>query len=122
MTTENEKTPQQLLTSALNKFFGKEALLIATFTASVIGVTLYAVNAFGQTMSARVDAGVQDVSHRAQELERKLEDHIQDSGEVHRRTAEDMHELQMDIRALYKTMTTGERSPRLERPPNDGGQ
>lgn len=41
-----------------------------------------------------------------------------------KRVRDDVHELQLDVRELYKTVTTGQRSARLEQPPPspDGGK
>lgn len=52
--------------------------------------------------------------------ESHLAEHIADSAQVHRDIRADMHELQVDVRAQYRSMRTGLPEPRLERLP-DGG-
>jgi hypothetical protein len=52
----------------------------------------------------------------------ELREHEETSRRIHAELGADMHELQLDIRALYRRIETGQPQPRLEHPlPNDGG-
>lgn len=61
------------------------------------------------------------VRGRVAALEGGLEAHALDSGQVHRQIKEDLHEVQVDIRALSRQLATGHQPERLRRMP-DGGQ
>lgn len=85
------------------------AVLVGLVTAVVVPLGGFAVWVLGRAEAAGADAG------------RKLEEHKSESAQAHRQMREDTHEVQMDVRALYKALMTKKPQPRLERPP-DGGE
>lgn len=70
-------------------------------------------------VEAATDAGIAQLAPRVTELENRA----MRNEEAERRLASDLHEVQLDVRELYKVIQTGARSPRLEAPlgPSDGG-
>lgn len=111
----------EMTTSLLQRILGREGLMLLVFTGVVSFGTFYAVRAFGQTLDDRVDAGTGMLAERHQDLEARFTEHVKDSGQAHLQLKQDLHEVQMDIRALYRAVQTGARQERLERPPPDGG-
>lgn len=61
---------------------------------------------------AQADAGISPVKSRVDQLEAEQ-----------KQVRADVHEVQLDVRELYRVITTGRRSERLESPtpPRDGG-
>lgn len=70
-------------------------------------------------VEAATDAGIAQLAPRVTELENRA---VRNE-EAERRLASDLHEVQLDVRELYKVIQTGARSPRLEAPlgPSDAG-
>ena len=101
----------------LKKFTWKDAALVAAILSGFLGGY---VHLLGEAR-AQSDAGVTPLSRRLDQLEAAHVSHVKDAGEAQRLVREQMHEVQMDIRALYRSQRTGERAPRLEKPPVDGG-
>lgn len=96
----------------------KASLNLNDFKLVCVAVVVAVGTAFGayrvvlNDARAQTDAGVGEVTRRIVAVE-------QEQG----RLKADIHEVQKDIRALYRTITTGQRSERLESPPQrDGGQ
>lgn len=126
MSDDDKEKPisvSSLASELLQRLLGREALMLLAVCIFVAGVTLYATHALGQTVDHRVDAGLQRTKQQVDDLEAKFDMHIKDAAAERRALTEDLHEVQMDIRALYKVVQTGERSARLERPlpTPDGG-
>lgn len=97
----------------------KRALSLNDVKLVAVAITVAVGTAFGAyrvvlgEAKAQTDAGVQVLERRLTTVEQRQQ-----------QQAADIHEVQVDIRALYRTITTGERSARLERPPAavDGGR
>lgn len=105
------ETPAQPVTEAqLKKQFRWQDL--AVVLAILGGFGSGYVHLIGEAR-AEADAGVAVLRPRVEALEGRVE-----------RISVDLHNTQLDIRELYKTVTTGRRSERLEQPPppsGDGG-
>lgn len=86
------------------------AVLVGLITAVVVPLGGFAVWLLGEARAAGADAG------------RKLEEHQAESAQAHRQFREDVHEVQADVRAVYKAVMTRRPQPRLERPPDGGEQ
>lgn len=71
------------------------------------------------TMSSLKEEGAQR-ERRVELVERAVREHVTDEAQARRQTREDVHEVQLDVRALYKYMQTRQPQARLEQPP-DGG-
>lgn len=114
---------QELFTATLRKAFGREAIMLGAFSVVMVSATIYATQAFAQTVDSRVDAGIVKTELQVEELREKLRQHEAESSEVHTATRADLHEIQADVRALYKALMTGAPQPRLEKPQPqpDGG-
>ena len=63
-------------------------------------------------VEAATDAGIAQLAPRVSELENRAKR----NEEAERRLAADLHEVQLDVRELYKVIQTGARSARLEAP------
>lgn len=85
------------------------AVFVGLVAAIVVPLGGFAAWVLGRAEAAGEDAG------------RKLEAHKEESAQAHRQMRDDTHELQMDVRALYKALMTRQPQARLERPP-DGGE
>jgi hypothetical protein len=87
-------------------------LTIATVVVAV-GTAFGAYRVVLSEALAQTDAGVAPVLKRVETLERDQK-HL----------SEDVHEVQQDIRSLYRAVMTGRPQERLENPPvtKDGGQ
>jgi len=100
--------------------FKREALLVVT-----TGAVLVASGAsFAVWAQSKLDGGIAPV--REELRQHVLEEERRHAAEEqqYRQVKEDLHEVQMDIRALYRAVQTGQPQPRLERPlpqPIDGG-
>jgi len=106
------------------KKIGPRILLLSVST-SIVAIFTAGWVALAQvkgTSEKTATATVEPVKAEVETLKLTLKEHIKDAGENTRRTDEKLHEAQMDIRALYKAVMTGQRQPRLEKPPEDGGQ
>ena len=91
----------------------KEVTLLFTLA----GGAITGYNVFVGKASAAADAGIKPVVEDVAALKVRLATQEQET----RNLRADVHEVQMDIRGLYKYMTTSERQPRLEKPPVDAG-
>lgn len=100
--------------------------LVRTLAGSVVVGIAIAFGAYWAVLAkaeAQTDAGVKVVSDAHASTKERLAEHIRDSGTAHRQMREELHEVQMDIRALYRSIQTGRPSARLEAPPlADGGR
>lgn len=93
-------------------------VLLGGFAAFVLG-TAHAQTA-EIVQAVRADAGA--AASKADVVARRLEQHEKESAAVHLEIRDDVHELQKDIRELYRVVRDGRRSERLEAPPRqDGG-
>jgi hypothetical protein len=90
-------------------------VLIAIITSSVGAWVMLQNEARAQANTVTVE-----VVRRLDNVERVQREHIEDSRTIHVQVRDSLHELQTDTRDLYKTITTGRPSPRLEQP-IDGG-
>ena len=98
-------------------------LLLSIGVGSIISIFVGGWAAYAQVTDIaekKVDGGTAAMKQQVDDLSKKFDQHQADSGQVHRELKEDLHEVQMDLRALYKAVMTGERQPRLEKPV-DGG-
>lgn len=103
-----------VLAPSLRSFGAKLTAAISGLSVAMALGTAWAVfHTLEARAQERVDAGLAPMAKRVEVLE-------QDQ----RHLREDVHEVQVDIRALYKAVTTGQRQERLEQPPppKDGGQ
>lgn len=94
----------------INEIF---TFLVAAMTA--VGAVFGAYKLLLSEARAEADAGIAPVERRVQVLEQEA-----------KQQREDTHEVQMDIRSLYRAVTTGKKQERLEKPPpppapKDGG-
>lgn len=113
---KNDLSMKGLVSELLRRLLGREVLMLLAVCIFVAGVTLYGTRALGQTVDDRVDAGLRHTERQVGELQIQFDTHVKDAAEEKRQLKADLHEVQMDIRALYRAMQTGERQPRLERP------
>ena len=88
--------------------------------ATVVAVTVSAWMLLQSEARAQANIVTHEVVQRLVQHEKILQDHIVTSREERSGVQRDIHEIHRDIRDLYKTITTGRPSPRLERP-IDGG-
>jgi len=107
---KKETSLQELIIALPGKIFTREAVL--WFLALVAGA---AGMAWGQSQldtatTAKLDAGIGPLERRMVVVEQR---------QLNQGT--DIHELQLDVRALYKAVMTGQAQPRLEAPAKDGG-
>jgi hypothetical protein len=98
-----------------------DARVILSVVATIIGTTVTAWMLVRSEARAEAKVVTHEVTRRLDALESAHKEHLEDSRRVHALTRDDVHEVQTDIRDLYKTITTGRPSPRLERP-IDGGK
>jgi hypothetical protein len=121
---KTEMTIKGALGELLRRLLGREALMLLLVIVAVGMGTLWVRSAFGQSLDAGIEASqaAQDSRIEAErqaqrELAARYEQHVIDSGHAHQRLESDMHEVQLDLRALYRSSRTGSREPRLEAPP-----
>jgi len=100
-----------------------DAKLVVMAIVVAVGTAFGAYRVVLNEARAQTDAGVEEVKWGQTRLDQRLDQHIKDSGQAHQQLKGDMHEVQMDMRALYRAVMTGQPQPRLERPPDlDGGR
>lgn len=123
--SDDDKPPtiNGLVGELMRRLLGREVLMLLAFSLVLVGATLYGTNALAQAVDAHVDAGVAPTARRAEEVSARLEQHLVEDAQAKRQAAADLHEVQADIRALYRAVQTGRPQPRLEKPlPSlDGG-
>jgi len=93
-----------------------DAKLVMMAIVVAVGTAFGAYRVVLNEARAQTDAGVEEVKGGQVRLDQRLEMHLRESGQAHQQMKADLHEVQMDIRALYRSMQDGKRSPRLERP------
>lgn len=93
-----------------------DARVILSVVATIIGTTVGAWMLIRSEARAEAKVVTVEVTRRLDAVEQAQREHLEDSRRVHQQVREDLHEVQADIRDLYKTITTGRPSPRLERP------
>lgn len=88
------------------------------------GIILAILGSFGSGLvtlegraRAETDAGVRPIQAQLDAVSARVEKTERDANNLRA----DVHEVQADLRSLYKAVMTGERQPRLEVPPVDGG-
>lgn len=62
------------------------------------------------------DGGVTQVKDKQKELADAFSEHLKDDAQSKREQKADTYELRKDVKALYETIMSGQRSERLERP------
>lgn len=92
------------------KIFRRDALMLLLTLAIGGGAAGYAQSKVDEKLHASVDGGIAPLERRMSEVESRA-----------KQQASDIHELQVDIRALYKAVMTGVPQARLEQSPRDGG-
>lgn len=76
------------------------------------GYSVIITDAKAEGIKAAADAG-----KKAEAAEKRLDDHIEESQEIHKQMRREMYNVQLDMRELYKAQMYGVRSARLELPP-----
>lgn len=113
---EKPTTVNGLVGELMRRLLGREVLMLLAFSLVLVGATLYGTNALAQAVDNHVDAGVAPTARRAEEVSQRLEQHLLEDAAAKRQATQDLHEVQADIRALYRAVQTGRPQPRLERP------
>lgn len=112
---------KQALVEQAARIFGREKVLAVALVIFGGAGSLGGWAALAQSTQGQVDAGVAPVVERIAAVERRTEALEQ----ALRNQTADVHETQVDIRALYKAVMTGAPQARLERAPvpvvQDGG-
>ena len=119
---------QGAVAELLSGIFSRNAVLLLAVIISVVIGTLWTAKAFGQSIAEKVDAGQHAQDVEIQSIERRFDQHVVDSGAAHAQFRQDLQavnakldEQALELRALYRANRTGQREPRLERPPLDAG-
>ena len=115
---DGTSTPSGVYRAVEKKFRGEKIFNLAVAGVALLislGTLIGGYNHIISEARAQADAGVQPIDRRVTILEQQQ---VQ--------TRQDVHEVQVDIRSLYKAVMTGERQNRLEQPapipkPADGG-
>lgn len=111
---------ESLIEQIVGRIFQRDAALVVVTLVAVVGLAVYAQSTMDEHLTRKVDAGVVPVARRVDELDAAFKAHAVESQQVHAEIRDDLHELQQDVRALYRAVQTGQPQPRLERPV-DGG-
>lgn len=120
--SEKEPTAQEMMTTALKRFLGKEVIIIGTFTLAVAGITLYAFNAFAQKVDTQVAADIAPWTRRQEDTERRLDRHLKEEEQRELQQEQVNAQQRADILALYKAVLTRQPQERLEKAlQQDGG-
>ena len=103
--------------------FRREALLVVFACVTMLGVGGAGVVWAQTQLDGGADKAVAPVAEALKVTTGRLDAHLKDDAEFRREMSRRQDEASADIRALYKTVLTGERQYRLERPlpPPDGG-
>lgn len=98
-------------------------VVLVVFVGGISFVTLRAQSSFAAETKTILDAGIKQEIEDRQKLQNAFDEHLKDDREFKREVLRRIDEGAADSRALYKTVLTGERQYRLERPPApaDGG-
>lgn len=118
-TTETDSVPETAAKSIVQRIFRRDAALWVTTMVTVIAAAVYAQATVEARVDRRIDAGMAPVLQQMERLDGEVKRHEAESARVHLEIKDDLHELQADIRALYKAVQTGQPQPRLET--HDGG-
>lgn len=119
--SEKELTPHELMLKALKGYITREGLIVGAFTLSLVGVTLYAVTALGQTVKEQVSEEMAPVVRRQESIEVRFEQHLKESNIKRLSDAEFQEQMRQDILSLYKAIITNQKQERLESAAKDGG-
>lgn len=103
--------------------FRREALLVVAACVVLLGVGGAGVVWAQAQLDGGTDKAVAPVAEALKVQTVRMDQHLLDDAAFKREMARRQDEASADIRALYKTVLTGERQYRLERPlpPPDGG-
>ena len=88
---------------------------------AILGAIVTPIGGFSVWLLREAKAQGADAGVRADSVRADFETHKKDSAQAHLQLKDDIHEVQGDIRALYKAVMTGARQERLERN-GDGGR
>lgn len=110
---EKPKSWSKQLAELPGRIFRSEAKLIIAAALAGMAAFAYGQSRFESKTAEQIDAGIEPVEKRLTIVEQQQKEQ-----------RADIHEVQADIRALYKAVMTGREQPRLERPlvAPDGGQ
>lgn len=120
---EKGQSPQEMFIGFFQKLMGRDFVTALVVVGVIVLITLRAREADAQNTKAAVDAGIAQVREDQKRTDDRLDAHLKDDAESKRDIMRQLAELSADNRALYRTLQTGERQYRLERPlpPPDGG-
>jgi hypothetical protein len=92
-------------------------------TAGVVGAVLAMAGSYTAWILSEARAQGKDAGSAISEVKARVERVEAAQAQVNQALKEDLHEIQVDIRSLYKSNQTGTRSARLEAPlpVRDGG-
>lgn len=122
MTTETheaDSVPETAAKTVVARIFRRDAALWVTTMLTVVGAAVYAQATLEERVDRRIDSGIAPAVRQVEQLDTEVKRHEAESARVHLEIKDDLHELQADIRALYKAVQTGQPQPRLET--HDGG-
>lgn len=88
--------------------------------AIVVGLVLagfFAYRAYAADVKEKVDAGVNQVAADLKATKEDLKQHKAEEAQHHMQQMQVLNEIQLDQRALYRSVLSRQPSPRLERPP-----
>ncbi|UOF77435.1 hypothetical protein [Caudoviricetes sp.] len=110
---EKLKSWSEQLAELPSRIFKSEAKLVIAAAAAGIAAFAYGQSRLEAKNAEQIDAGITPIEKRLKIVEQRQQEQ-----------GSDIHEVQADIRALYKAVMTGQPQPRLEVPhvPLDGGQ
>lgn len=115
MSDEKTTTLEDLWAFA-KSLFGRQNVVLIAAIAVIAFVTLRARQSLAEDSKAVLDAGVAAETKKREELQTAFDEHLKDDREFKREVLRRLDENSADNRALYKTVLTGEKQYRLERP------
>lgn len=104
------------------RFSGALTLLVTVVGG--FGAVAASIRAVESVAAEKGAQAAKDAGALAADTRDELRRHVAESAQETAALKSDVHEVQMDIRALYRSQQTHQPSPRLERPPpprKDGG-
>ena len=93
-----------------------DARVLLGMVISIIGATVGAWLLLQNEARAQARVVTQEVVVRLDRLEQIHREHLEDSRRIHAEFHSEVKEVQLDVREIYRSMTTGRPSPRLEQP------
>lgn len=120
MSDENKPpTLPAVLWQLAGLIFKREAMLVVATAAVLVGGGA----SFTVWAQGKLDGGVAPVREELRQHVREENARHDQEEQRYTQVKDDLHEVQMDIRALYRAVQTGMPQPRLEKPPPsvDGG-